>query len=118
MVLSALPKPTELWWVKDTNEWFYMNYNARPFRLQWNRYSDRPRQLVLLETRAVTFTQSVAAAADEVHSLIPKIKQYDVTDKAVDELLRAACDYFTREERDGKWMLHKVLGRDMCERSL
>lgn len=114
MVLAALPNPTETMWIKDIDEWFYVAYGSSPIRLQWNLYSSDIRSIQLYDDKKKA-TTAVATTAYEVQSVIvPKMKKYDIKDDAVDDLLIAAADYFSRGVPDGgkKWVVHSnVLGR-------
>ena len=114
LVLAAFPKPTEMLWIKDISEWFYVDYETSPIRLQWQWWSRNPRYLKIYDNKMKT-TTAIAITAHEVHSvIIPKIRQYNIKDDAVGDIITAAADYFTRkaDPSDTHWMSHSnMLGR-------
>lgn len=98
-------------WIKGEAEWFYKVYSS-PFRLHWAAYRDEPRSIQIM-TVPDGARGAVATTAYEVQSVIVQgMRQYDVKEVAIDDLIAAAADYFSRVfDPDGstaikRWMSH------------
>ena len=102
MLLAALPMPKESRWIKDIDEWFYLTYGGSPIRLQWAIRTSKPRSLSLYDN-ALHRKTAVAATTHEVNSaLVPMLGRYNISEDAVTDMILAAADYFSRDNKDDK----------------